>query len=169
MAEIYDAGASLKVVSGTDVRYIMKQNIREVSVIKGSILKIDIGGGALNNIFIAYADITFPIMANAAQIRDYINNTYLGQLDGSNSLSNLTAITDKIRTELELLSVPLVRDDSNPNMIYEGYAVPATATNAAAWAIKRITQSGSQTSSQWAGGNRNFINVWNDRATLTYL
>jgi len=169
MAEIYDAGASLKVVNGSDVRYIMKQNIREVSVIKGTILKIDIGGGALNNIFIAFADITFPILANAAQVRDLINNTYLGQLDGGASMSSLTAITDKIRVEVELLSSPLVRDDSNPNTIYEGYAAPATAINAAAWAIKRITQSGSQTVSQWANGNKNFVNVWNDRATLTYL
>ncbi|MBL7932315.1 MAG: hypothetical protein JNL60_10450, partial [Bacteroidia bacterium] len=70
---ITDNGASLKLTIGTQIRNITKSQIIEVSVIKTNIIKIDIGQGALHNIFIPYTDVTSPVTANAAALRDKIN------------------------------------------------------------------------------------------------
>lgn len=80
--------------------------------------------------------------------------------------------------------------DGSGNLIYIGYALssnspaidpaaPQQATNiaatgpdpaAAVWAIKKNTFTGSQlTLSQWANGNTQMKNIWNNRATsVTY-
>lgn len=62
-------------------------------------------------------------------------------------------------------------DPSTPfNVIYYGEAPPGTATSDAVWAIRKFTydSNGSMTSMSWAGGRRSFINVWDDRASLSY-
>jgi hypothetical protein len=52
---------------------------------------------------------------------------------------------------------------------YQGWAAPGSATSAAAWAIVRHTYTGALlTATEFADGNLNFDNVWDDRATLTY-
>jgi hypothetical protein len=57
--------------------------------------------------------------------------------------------------------------DSNP--IYVGEARPGSASNAARWRIKKLTYSGTNmTVLQFADGNPNFDNVWDNRASLSY-
>lgn len=61
--------------------------------------------------------------------------------------------------------------DVNGNAIYQGWAVPATADKAAAvWRICRLTVDGSNrtTDIQWANGQENFANIWNNRVGLSY-
>lgn len=60
-------------------------------------------------------------------------------------------------------------DEVNDNLIYEGYGEPGTADDAAAWAIRKISKSGTVTSTTWADGNINYDNVWNNREALDYL
>jgi len=56
--------------------------------------------------------------------------------------------------------------DVGGNLIYEGWAVPGTATSAAAWSIRKNSYTGSNlTLTQWANGNSAFVNVWDNRAT----
>lgn len=60
-------------------------------------------------------------------------------------------------------------DYSGNNPIYEGNAVPGTAVTLAEWRIRKYTYSGNKvTKIEWAHGNANFDNVWNDRATYPY-
>ena len=60
-------------------------------------------------------------------------------------------------------------DYSGDNMIYEGWAIPGTSTAMAAWAIKKYTYSGSAIiTEEWANGTSLQINVWDNRASLTY-
>jgi len=59
-------------------------------------------------------------------------------------------------------------DTTDPNNIYIGYALPGTATSADEWQIKRISTSNSITSTLFANGAANFINVWNNRVSLGY-
>lgn len=56
--------------------------------------------------------------------------------------------------------------DVGGNLIYEGWAPCGIATAAAAWAIRKNTMSGSNlAATQWADGNTNMDNVWDNRAT----
>ncbi len=57
------------------------------------------------------------------------------------------------------------------DLIYIGEATPGTATSAASWRIQRInTNDGTNNdiAIQWADGNANFDNVWDDHLTITY-
>lgn len=71
---ITNNGASIKIDNGATIRNIMKNQIIEVSVIKTNVIKIDIGQGALNNVFIPYVDVTSPIAASPGVLRDAIND-----------------------------------------------------------------------------------------------
>lgn len=51
---------------------------------------------------------------------------------------------------------------------YLGWAEPGSATSGAFWRVKKITTTGSDIAIAWADSNRNFDNVWDDRASLTY-
>jgi hypothetical protein len=57
--------------------------------------------------------------------------------------------------------------DVNGNDIYIGYAVPGTATSAAAWKIKRVNTV-NPISIYWADSSTLYNKVWSDRATYTY-
>lgn len=59
-------------------------------------------------------------------------------------------------------------DEASSTVTYVGEAVPGTATSAAAWRIKRVSVSGSITSILYAGSAATFVNVWNNRAALSY-
>jgi hypothetical protein len=71
---ISNNGASIKIDNGVTVRNIMKNQIIEVSVVKTNIIKIDIGQGPLNNVFIPYSVVTNPDTATPADLRDAIND-----------------------------------------------------------------------------------------------
>jgi len=60
--------------------------------------------------------------------------------------------------------------DVNGNLIYQGQAVPGSAKSAAVWKIKKFTYDGSSnlTDIQFADGNNDFDNIWNNRASLNY-
>jgi len=81
--------------------------------------------------------------------------------------------------------------DVSGNLVYVGYALSSNkpagdaaapqqatniassgpATSAAVWAIKKNSFDGSNrlTLTQWASGNTQQINIWDNRASLTYL
>ena len=60
--------------------------------------------------------------------------------------------------------------DANNNPIYIGEVAEGTAKTVAAWRIKKLAwdASGNMTDLQWADGNDNFDNVWDDRVTYSY-
>lgn len=59
-------------------------------------------------------------------------------------------------------------DESTPGVTYVGQAEPGTAKSDAAWRIKRVTETGPQTSIDWAGGTADYVHIWDDRLTLSY-
>lgn len=64
---------------------------------------------------------------------------------------------------------PLEIDDAGSGITYIGYAAPGSALADPVWAIKRVDESASpDISTKWAEGNKSFLHVWNNRATLTY-
>jgi hypothetical protein len=59
-------------------------------------------------------------------------------------------------------------DQVDANTIYRGEAQPGSSESMTVWRIQRITISGGSTTVLWAGGNKNFVNRWSDRLTLSY-
>ena len=59
-------------------------------------------------------------------------------------------------------------DDVGGTVIYIGYAQPNTTTSSASWKIKRITFTGDDSATEYADGNNNFDNIWDNRASLSY-
>lgn len=51
---------------------------------------------------------------------------------------------------------------------YFGWSIPGTATSASVWKVMRITYTGNDFVLEWADGNKNYDNVWDNRTALTY-
>ena len=59
--------------------------------------------------------------------------------------------------------------DGGDNLVYLGRAVPGSAKGDAVWQISKFIYSGSNlTDVQWADGDQNYDNVWDNRASLSY-
>ena len=182
--QITNNGASIKIINGTLIRDIMKSQILEIVVIKTNIIKIDIGKGALYNVFIPFADVSAPLTADAEALKEAINEflaatatagtaTEAKQNIEIEKLSALNSTADTIKNAVNALDnkiffEPVLVDESNPNVIYKGFASPAAETGEPVWAIQRVSVAADVCSFQWADGNKNFDNVWKDRATLNY-
>ena len=52
--------------------------------------------------------------------------------------------------------------------LYIGEADAGSARSAAVWRIRRVTESGQDVDIEWADGNTDFDNIWDDRTTYTY-
>lgn len=59
-------------------------------------------------------------------------------------------------------------DDAGSGVVYIGQADPGSAKSSAVWRIRRITTVGTATTVDWAGGEATFVNIWDDRTSLTY-
>jgi hypothetical protein len=62
----------------------------------------------------------------------------------------------------------LETDSSVANVTYVGQADPGSDTSDPVWRIKRITETLTGASIDWADGSGAFDQVWDDRLTLTY-
>ena len=183
MTEIINNGASLKINSDGSPRDIMKSQIREVTVVRDTIIKIDIGQGALNNVFIDQLDVTNPVSTDVNNLRDLIlamlQNSAAGLATEIKQDSEIATIKDlqlqvkdlqsKVGSvDSKLFFEPALVDESNPNVIYNGYAAPGAKTSDAVWAIEKITAKKNILSYQWAGGTKDFDKVWDNRAKLIF-
>jgi hypothetical protein len=83
---------------------------------------------------------------------------YVGQIS-ANNLQELISLTD---------GKALITEVSG-GTTYVGKAPPGSATSAAKWQVSRIVVAGGTTTVTWADGNITYDNVWDDRASLTYL
>lgn len=182
--EITNNGASLRIKNGALIRNIMKAQIIEIVVVKTNIIKIDIGKGALYNVFIPYADVTVPATASPEALKDAINDMLAASgVAGSateakqiEEIAKLNVLNEQVTTiryavstlDSKIFFEPVLIDESNPNIIYKGFASPAANPQEAVWAIQRISNTGDVCSYQWADGNKDFDNIWTKRTDLLY-
>lgn len=59
-------------------------------------------------------------------------------------------------------------DEASTTVTYIGEANPGTATSAAEWRVKRLTEVSNDVQVEWADGNDSFDNIWDNRAALSY-
>ena len=163
--EIINDGASLRIVKPEGVILVNKLHVKTIDTIKDEIVRLNIGEGALKNIYIKFADVVNPYgLENAAQLRDEINNMLLSTLnDIKTAISNIQCSCNA--------SGQIIRiDESIPLITYYGYATTGSMPNQAAWSIKKITRDAATdiVTTQWADGNELFDNIWDARYSLIY-
>jgi hypothetical protein len=180
---IENNGASIKITEDGTSRFVLKYQIREVEIVRDTIIKIDIGQGALNNIFVDQADVTAPVSASVQDLRDKIMEmlqtnvagaaTEAKQTEEIAAIANLQTAVIALQTKVNSIEdktpyQPKLVDESNANVVYNGFAVPGSAVDAAVWAIQRVTKTNGVYSYQWAGGTKAFDKIWNNRKVLIY-
>jgi hypothetical protein len=182
--QIENNGNSLKITSDGNDRFIMKSQISEVEIMHDTIIKIDIGKGALNNVFIDQLEVTLPQTNTAKDLRDEILAmlqatvgtglaTEIKQTEQTTELQAVKTAVIDIKDKMasvndKLFFEPRICDETNANTIYRGYALTGITGDFAGWAIQKLTSNRGVISNLWAGGNKNFDKVWNNRKTLMY-
>jgi hypothetical protein len=184
MTEIINNGASLKINQDGNIRMILKNQIAVVEVLHDTIIRIDIGKGALNNVFIDQADVKNIVTISPEELRDKIMDmlqvptanglaTEAKQTEQTTELQNVKNALSDMKEKIAALNEklffePRISDETNANIIYRGFAFTSVTNDVPAWAIQKITQTRGTLTYQWAGGNKNFDKVWNNRKTLIY-
>jgi hypothetical protein len=186
--QLYNDGACIRIeqtLANNEVNVLMlaKDQVRTIDIIKGNVIRIDIGEGPLKNIFIKHSDVTFPVSVDAQELRTMINgmmNSEVHDLSLAKEatqqgiLTQLQAIVAVIATikdrELDFsLSTPSRIDESNPNMVYRGWHARFGMVDSAEWAIERVTRVNDVEIHEWAFGHKKQIYVWNNRESINYL
>ena len=172
--QVVNNGASITITTDGSARPVLKNQIRDINVVRDTIIKIDIGQGTLNNVFVDQADVTSPISKSPEDLRDQLIAMLQGNAAGLATESKQDAEIDLMKSlqntlqSNQLFGEPAMVDENNPNYIYKGYATPGVKTSDAVWAIEKITSKKGVLSYQWAGGTKNFDKVWDNRATLVF-
>ncbi len=128
----------------------------------------------LNETKTAVEDVAIFIMGKLDEVMDG-KATAAKQDTQTTELENIKAGINNLRTDVQnafsndyRFAAPL-RMDTEGITVYKGFAAAGTTNVDALWAIQRITSTGEGNQTiEWAGGNRNFINLWADRAILIY-
>lgn len=103
----------------------------------------------------AIESLSFPVPNYVLPFKDSSGKAVQLLVDGNGSITSASA------------ALTLRYDETtSATYTYIGDATPGTATSAATWRIKRMTNA--DTTIIWADGNSNFDNVWDNRASLTY-
>ena len=173
--QITALGTNLTIKNGINNRTLAKAFVREVSILNNNTLKLDIGGGALRNIFLPIADITVPAHTDNASLLLSVNNMITPpEVAIQEELTNLENVVGHLEVLVgnmnpAFLQEPMFIDEGNPKVIYTGYAVSGSATNEPKFAIMRTTLTDNEIIvNEWANGNLNAENIWDNRTTLEY-
>jgi hypothetical protein len=84
-------------------------------------------------------------------------------------IAQLDDIIEALNTDTEDKRLTVRLDQVSDTLFYVGKALIGKVDADANWLIIRYTQTGSVLMSEYANGSEAFDQVWNDRATLTYV
>jgi hypothetical protein len=180
---IENNGVSLKITENGNSRYIFKYQIKDIEILRDTIIKIDIGLGALNNFYIDQAQVTTPVSTSVEDLRDKIVAMLQTTISGFSTEANqttqinlltalqttVTDLSNKMSANLDNTPLaPSIVDESIIGIVYNGYAVPGAKTIDPVWAIQKVFKVLGVTYYQWAGGAKTYNKIWNNRLTLSY-
>ena len=84
--QIFNDGACIRIENGTKTLLVTKEQVKTIDTVQNNIVRIDIGEGALKNIFINYQDVTSPVVNSGNELREVINSMLLSdQYDGGDA------------------------------------------------------------------------------------
>lgn len=170
--QITSNSSHLVINNNGTIRTINKQSIREISILRDTTLKIDIGGGALRNIFFRIADITSPQSATPERLVELVNDmlTTSINVDGiANQLNTLTNSVASISANINAIpsssiQQPSLIDESNPHSVYSGFAPKGTLETEPHWLIMRTTITNEIQKNEWSKNDA----IWDNREQLDY-
>ncbi len=187
--QIFNDGACIRIQrlgdqnNVTKVLMVSKEQVKTIDVIKDNIVRIDIGEGPLQNIFINYQEVTFPALNSANDLRAEINAMLKSDIYDGDNLSEVTQLN--ILTKLEEIATliqgnnvaeadfskrePSRIDESNPYMIYKGWHRLVGDEGANEWAVQRIRRENDIIYYEWAFGSQKQIYTWIDRENHFYV
>lgn len=190
--QVINDGNVIRIINNSSVLLVQKGQIRTIDTVQGDTIRIDIGEGALHHIYVKYADVTQPVLANVGLLRDAIKAmlpqeiNVIGNIGGgadaatstkqdaqTEKLTAMTTLLETIKNTLAWMSnspydEPSRVDESVPHIVYYGYAGPGVKPDFANWAIKRVTRTGDLFIYEWADGSNAFSHVWDRRYDLNY-
>ncbi len=185
--QIYNDGASLRIVNNGSVILVSKLQVKTIDTIRNDVVRIDIGEGALKNIYLKYAEVAVPEgITDVNKLRDMLNGMLQNSVGGSATETKqdieigilndiLTVLLDikRLVSTIKVIGtgirVPIRIDESNPDVVYNGFSVAGANVTDAVWAIQKVTKDKNVTTYEWADGNELCDNVWDSRNELTYL
>jgi hypothetical protein len=179
--EIYNEGPCFRIVKNGQEFLVTKVQIKRIDTLRGSLVRIDNGEGALKHIYLDFEDVTVPqTFPDVIALRDLLLG-WMRQSGVSKEVKQDIEINQLqlIRQAIENLSLgggvkssgimePLREDESQPNIVYKGYAAPDAQTYDAVWAIVRISRIEDQIIYEWADGNQLYDNIWEQRYKINY-
>ncbi len=185
--EIYNNSRCIQFVfDGTPIG-LNKQQIIAIEVLTNDKVKISTVEGASRQICINAADVAAPNRyANAIDLHAMLSDLWVKGLDCCNEtkarmdkqlteLNNIRLLLVDIKEQLkpvpqtDVFAAPRVTDDSQPNILFSGYAATATAVSDPGWAIKQTISRNNQTVELWSNGSKALNSVWDDRYNVDYL
>lgn len=184
---IYDSGMLLQLRFGGKDTWINKNNIHAIRVINPTTICLANGDEPLKHIYIRIEDVTHPKeFENAVDLANHISSFFTASTVGSDNnkldevINELQQIKQTVQEIKELLGspnggdtvVPTEEDTTQAGYIYRGYALPTNNPKEANWRIARVSLLNIDivsNSIEWADGNKNYDNSWNDRYNITYL
>ncbi len=178
---IFDTGGLIVIQYPNKSLMIRKEQVKTIDIIDELTVRLDIGEGPLKNIYVRHPLGSPPNGQTAEEIVDVLIQCMAANAAQStcceDSLAVLNSILQKTsfiqtyvstKPVLQLTEEPTLIDESNPNVIYKGWHNGNGVRTNAEWAIQRITRSNDLIASEWAGGGKQFIHIWDERSTVLF-
>lgn len=184
---VYNEGACIRIVTRGNETLVTKAQIKTIDIVKNDTIRIDIGEGPLKNIYLRFDEVVYPTNFNEAfSLKDYIRDLLIQSGFSTESKQDTTIIElQQIKIVLENMNktlqaggtggtgtptkLPMREDESQPGIVYKGYALPNARTGDPLWAIQKISRIDNQIIYEWANGNENYENIWDNRYALSYF
>ena len=150
-----------------------------LSMSKGTLIKDYVFDASAKTItFSAFAEIDISRILTITNVTDnIIVYNFAVDTSGGTVATNVLTLTydttamadaDNLQIYYDMGSLVKRVDEASATVTYVGQAQDGSDIADPAWQIQRITSSGGATEIEWADGNNDFDNVWDDRSSLTY-
>ncbi len=116
---------------------------------------------ALNDMVHELAGIGVDTVGYGTMIRNRLWPQVTVNNDGVLSKEDYRALIGAYQTSVDTTTTP--------NTTYTGLAENGVTAGQSLWSIRRTTFTGGIWVTEYADGNREFDNIWNNRASLTYI
>ena len=137
--------------------------------VSANVLTLDYDTSAMDNsdklqIFYENDDVALATETTQQQLAGICSSIQANTLETVNQITNLNTVTNSILNDSS--SKKAIRlDEASASVFYVGEAELGSIDTNPVWSVFRYTTSGTVLTKEWSGLNQ----IWNDRASLTYI